>query len=135
MNNLNAVHGPVAGLAGPRGNPDDFDFEGWLENATLPMQLAPARVVRLKDWLEAQGFAAVEIRYKAKADKFRVIMERGAAHCCSNDDDVEGWLHRAAVACGSEADQLIGLLTADGKVLGSFKLSLPRATWRAEIGR
>lgn len=65
------------------------------------------------------------MKYHANADKFRVIMQCGAAHCCSNDDDVEGWLRRAAEACGSQPSGLIGLRMADGRVLGSMRLGLP----------
>jgi hypothetical protein len=38
---------------------DDFDLEGWIKTETWPMELAPARLLRLTEWLEAQGFTGV----------------------------------------------------------------------------
>jgi hypothetical protein len=131
MTNPNAVHGRVDGLASePERGPDDFDFEEWLQNGTLPMELGPAREVWLKRWFEAHGFTPVRIRYRPKVDRFRVVMRPGHAGCCCRcDDEAEDWLRRAAVACGAEPEQVIGLLTTNGKVLGSFKLPLPQPTW------
>lgn len=136
MNNPNAVHGLVDDLASePQRDTDDFDYEEWFKDQTLPMQLGSAREVSLKRWFEAHGFVAVQIKYRPKVDKFRVVMQRGHARCCNSDDQVEDWLLRAASACGSESEQLIGLATQDGRIAGSFKLRLPRAAWAETLLR
>jgi hypothetical protein len=110
----------------PKRGPDDFDLEAWFKRQVFGMELAPERVVRLKAFLEAHGFLSVTVKYQIKVDKYRVIARRRSAAACRNDDEAEELLRRAAAACGAEAEMLIGLMTGEGQVLGTFRMSVPR---------
>ena len=120
------MNNPIPHYGGPAAElsraPDDFDFLQWLKNQTLPMELAPARLLRLRNWLEGQGFRAVKIVYRAQLNKFRLVMNRGVAQGCSTDEEVDNLLKRAAQECGAEAEAVIGLAMHDDQILGSLSL-------------
>jgi hypothetical protein len=104
---------------------DDFDFESWIQSVTLPMELAPLRLVCLKDWLVDQGFTDVQIKYQPQVDKFRVVMRLGSVQACKDDNDAEDLLRLAGNACSAEVSQVIALVSDNGFVLGTFRLAPP----------
>jgi hypothetical protein len=126
MNSPNAFHGRVDGLGSEsRCDQDDFDFEEWLKNQTLPMELGPARAVRLRRWLKSRGFTGVQVEYRAKPDDFRITMRCGTARC-KNHGQAETWLRRAAEECGAEPKLVIAIFTEDGQIRGALKCGTPR---------
>src|SRR5208282_4517144 len=105
---------PLATSAAAPAVPGNFDAEDWVAGRTFPVELAPARLVRLKEWFTAHGFRVTEIKYVYEANRFRVTMQPGVAVACQDDEQVEGWLRRAADECDVLPTELIGLRTQDG---------------------
>jgi len=117
---------PLATAAAAPAVSFDYDFEEWYTKQTFPVELAPARLARLKPWFTGHGFRVVEIKYVYEADRFRLTMYPGVAVACQNDEQVEVWLRRAADECNVLPTELIGLRTQDGTIVGSFRGGVPR---------